>query len=229
MDKAFDRKLLEQLHCSGKRPWLRDADEECDCSIRVLQRGASNLYFPVVQSSLLIPPWDDDALERLGDSWADLLDTEPTERLAWVRRRLEKGRITIPPDWDEDLFAQKVVALAAKRDGTDSGNIRGEEWEQIVFADFGGAPATRDFQVHRETVPALLQPHVAHLVRVVRLRELRALKGFTRINPPPTPEDTGGVKIAAMSSKKYPWLPAVEVRGEGVFVSLDESRVDAWE
>src|SRR5690606_2364625 len=116
-----------------------------------------------------------------------------------------------------------------KRDGIDISNLRGEEWQQIVFSDIGGTAPNRDFEVYREPVPALLNPHVSNIVRVVRLRELRALKGFTRVNPPPSADETGAMKVAAMSLKPYPWLPAVEVRGEGVFIGLSEARVHSWE
>jgi hypothetical protein len=233
MEAAFDSRVMEQMHihCSGERPWLGGPPEKCEHQgpPRVLQRGASNLYFTVVQSSLLIPPWDEDIEERVGERWADVLDLGADDRLEYVQGLLSKGRIPIPPHWDAAHFAEKVVAQAAKREGIDTSSLRSEEWQQIVFSDLGGTPPSRDFEVHREPVPALLDPHVSHLVRVVRLRELRALKGFTRINPPPSADETGAVKVAAMSLKPYPWLPAVEVRGEGVFIGLSDDRVSAWE
>lgn len=226
MSQAFERSLLDSLTCSGRRPWLRGDRETCDRRIQTVQRGASNLYFPVEASSLLIPPWDDDVEERLGPYWPDVLDVIPEKREAYVARLIERRRITIPPDTAPDLFARKAAAQAAKRDGNRTTDLRGEEWEQFAFG--GGAPS-REFEVHPETVPSEIVTHVSHVVRAVRLREIRALRGFTRITPPGPSLEGEGAHLAAISRTPFPWLPAVEVRGEGVFLSLAEPRVAAWE
>jgi len=48
------------LDCSGLRPWLGDMDSGpggCGHFLRVLQRGATNVYFPHVVSSIYLPLW----------------------------------------------------------------------------------------------------------------------------------------------------------------------------
>lgn len=46
--------------CTGRRPWLgQDADEACSAAPRAVQRGASNIYFAVLESAIDIPPWSE--------------------------------------------------------------------------------------------------------------------------------------------------------------------------
>ncbi len=62
-----------------------------------------------------------------------------------------------------------------------------------------------------------------------RLREVRALEAFHR-DVPGRREDLVRVDLTrASNARRVPWLPAVEVHGEGIFVSLDEARLQAWE
>ena len=69
--------------------------------------------------------------------------------------------------------------------------------------------------------------------RLSRFREVRALRGFTRIE---SGFDLGEladvekleIKVAPITTAQK-WRPAVELRGEGVFVALDEGALTAWE
>ena len=68
------------------------------------------------------------------------------------------------------------------------------------------------------------------LVLVHRLREVVALLGFTRfeaIGPDKDGEIDLDVERAALV-ETMTWLPAMENRGEGVFVSFDADRVARW-
>lgn len=60
------------------------------------------------------------------------------------------------------------------------------------------------------------------IVLADRLREVRALSGFTRVSPDAT-------VVAADTSRRLKWLPAVEVFGEGVFLTLDRDALREWE
>jgi hypothetical protein len=59
---------------------------------------------------------------------------------------------------------------------------------------------------------------------VTRLREVRALEGFSRIMPPSGPES-----LAPLCLDDPRWRPAIEVTGEGLFLSLDVERLATWE
>lgn len=64
-----------------------------------------------------------------------------------------------------------------------------------------------------------------------RLREVRALIGFTRIESPGDFTDTGELEeeVRALLSRKLPqWVPASEVRGEGVFLQFKEEAIARW-
>ena len=49
--------------CSGLRPWLGEWENPKGCGefLQVVQRGASNTYFPHVVSSIYLPLWAEDA------------------------------------------------------------------------------------------------------------------------------------------------------------------------
>ena len=78
----------------------------------------------------------------------------------------------------------------------------------------------------RPGTPDTLRPYFSRIVRVVRLREVRALKGFTRINPP---GDEDSPDIAPIAVGDPGWLPAIEVRGEGVFLAFNQETLRPWE
>jgi hypothetical protein len=91
-----------------------------------------------------------------------------------------------------------------------------------------GDDRTVDFQVSQETVPAGLRGAIARIGRVQRLREVRALTAFKRIYQPASTDDPGRGDFGDLAAAPLPWLPAIEVRGEGVFVTLDAEAVRHW-
>jgi hypothetical protein len=60
-------------------------------------------------------------------------------------------------------------------------------------------------------------------------RVVRALVGFSRFDAP-DPEQPELIEMTKLSRAGTPgWVPASEVRGEGVFVRVEEDRLAAWD
>jgi hypothetical protein len=82
--------------------------------------------------------------------------------------------------------------------------------------------------------PAPLLQRVAKVVLVHRLREVSALLGFTRFESLGTdvngelPDELNLPVRPASLSTQIPWLPAIESRGEGIFICLDAVAVEQW-
>ena len=69
------------------------------------------------------------------------------------------------------------------------------------------------------------------IVLVEKLREVRALVGFTRIMSPrdfDNPADLPQERRATISRKKPTWTPASETRGEGIFFHFSEEKIRDW-
>lgn len=228
MDGAFSKEAMTSLgvKCTGKRPWLPAPPEPCTCKRPpvVVQRGASNIYFPAVESAIDIPPWSDDIQEAIGHQWAHIVSADTpedrdsiVEKIVW--RAWEGPEMTL-----EELKA-KVRQRIELLNTPERPDLRWEEYLQLTSGQ-KTADEGNEFSLRPEKVPEGLVGMVGHLARVVRLREVRAIKGFTRIHPPSGAE---GPELAKLSVKKKTWLPAIEVRGEGIFLALDEARVREWE
>ena len=56
---------------------------------------------------------------------------------------------------------------------------------------------------------------------MTRLREVRALAGFSRILPP-RGVDGEASNVVSLKTEDVEWLPAIEVKGEGLFMRLNE-------
>lgn len=229
MDGAFSEKALSGLNCRGHRPWLRTSDSSCSCSgelgtYRAVQRGASNLYYPVMESALDIPPWTRTLQRIIGDYWDVLLDiVDHAGRVAYINSSQHLTRVLEREHISAESLATKFDQMVDEADNVNVDDLRIDEYK--VFT----GPADEDdeeFEIHREAVPEELKPFIAKVMRVARLREVRVVKGFTRINPPSDPD---GALIAPISNGTLDWLPAIEVRGEGIFLQLNMEALREWE
>ncbi|MFF0560212.1 DrmB family protein [Streptomyces sp. NPDC004266] len=233
MEGAFRRSALAELkvRCEGRRPWLEGAPVElCPKSPRTLQRGSSAVWQPVLRSALSIPPWSDGLADKLTKHW---------ENLRGYSSRLEieiylKG--AFPGDHSVSVDAvMGLLAAEQEEDPTPDGvvtdshqRLRRQEYEQLSAGN-----ALRDKGREEQfvceppvsDVSALSSFGVERTMLVKRLREVRALKAFTRLADP----ETSSEKYEAdLSLTPTDWLPAMEVHGEGVFVRLDEERLADW-
>ena len=214
------------VNCAGRRPWIRNSPpQDCKHLPRTLQRGSSNVWFASVRSALSIPPWSEGVHKILGQYWP-VLAAIPADSL---EATLTAMGIPTSSGIPAGELVTAILEMRGEIGGdapTDS-DLRGEEYQALVL----GRP---EVDPHQQFVctPVLDLPEEAadlleRVSEVSRLREVRALEGFTRVTPG---GEEGGIRgLAALSLEMPSWLPAIEVLGEGVFVQLRESHVNAWE
>ncbi len=208
--------------CHGRRPWLgADADEPCAAKPRVVQRGASNIYFSVVESVLDIPPWSDELQKKIGMRWAMLEQAPDSAARKLLIQALRLSDITGKPEQELALIIEDRI----KRLQESERNLRWEEYQQFVqhSQPFG---ENTEFEIRPGPAPPELSGFLDRVVRATRLREVRALRGFTRVFPPALGEED---RIARIANRPLDWLPAVENRGEGIFLQLRLDKIRDWE
>jgi hypothetical protein len=225
MEGCFSTDVLKTVigKCSRRRPWLPgDAEDTCDAPPTVVQRGASNLYFPVVDSALDIPPWSDRVQKVLENHWHDLLNAAPEDRADLIRILKLHERVGRTVEELVKLVEERSRLLAEPTNES----IRWEEWAQLTRHDqpFG---AQEEFEGHPERVPDEIRRWVGRLTVLSRLREVRAIRGFNprdparwRARPPHRPRS---------QLIPRPGCLRIEVRGEGIFVALNGERLAKWE
>lgn len=222
-----------RMPCHGSRPWLGpQGREECDEGVRLLVRTASNSYFSQSVSALSIPDPSGELEGRVRGVLATVKHAT-AETLPVLRMVVEGVRVALEGYTDAQVLAAIKGVLEEKPVGAKP--IRTAEFEQLAGAKpeaKGDLPPVGATFFARKIEPkGGLPGGVSRVVVVPKLREVIAQIGFTRLEPV-TPDVQGeydlGVQTAALGLTTN-WLPASEIRGEGVFVQLDEAAVSAWE
>jgi hypothetical protein len=232
------------VSCGGRQPWQRFDDRtECEEIPTAVQRGASNVYFPLAHSSIEIPnPSRSDAhsekamavkadpffrpllaveedapmfgmmVQRLADGYG--VDAEFVKALARDEKQREAGLATVVEAAPGDLLGEEWAAFLTPSDNSDDRHFR----TRHVGLGVGVEVDDPNHAI------SLLTDRIDKVVLADRLREVRALEGFHRVTP-------GGndTLVKAALNHTVNWLPAIDVRGEGIFVSLDENRLTTWE
>jgi hypothetical protein len=224
MDGAFDRAALRGItKCFGQRPWLADDEPKCDEQPRTLQRGASNVWFSATRSALSIPPWSETVFKVIRAQWPALSAVPEAALPATVTGMGLDTRSGFSVD-------QLVRAIKRARgleagDPTDDYGFRREEFEALL----NGSPDDQsdEFVCAPGELGTVGSQWFAKVMLATRLREVRALEYFTRLSPP-SPA-TAVEHQAPLFVNEMPWLPAIEVTGEGVFLTLDPDRLARWE
>jgi Domain of unknown function (DUF1998) len=215
--------------CRGRRPHLRDVDEKtCPEPMRAILLGASNSWFPLTLSALSIPMASNKLGQLVDEQWTTLEKATTRDILGAFA---DIGQLKAFSAYSLD---EVWVAIEAKRAGTASTDdpkpqeLKTPEW--AVFSQPDPTRNSADFRLTRVEPPLAYAQYFEKVVLVERLREVRAMLGFTRIE---SPGDYGEVEIpddqvAPLSRKPPQWVPATEVRGEGIFLQFNEIAVEKW-
>ncbi|MEA1052705.1 DUF1998 domain-containing protein [Lamprobacter modestohalophilus] len=234
---AFGEKKHEVVGtCRRRRPWLgpKDVDKACEHAdlAETLQRGATNSWFPVVRSALSIK----DAATPIGK----LLNKADPDILELINNADDLDKF-----WT--LLAKKIPELedyAGARDAilesilksrgeceTDEIDLLLPEWEALRDPDGYSQGERSDFFSQKAEVPEKLHDVLASVIQVRKLLEVRALTGFTRLESKGGPFGGDGEEVDIAPISRNPaldWLPAVEVRGEGLFFEFRSVVLDSW-
>ncbi|HEU5130426.1 MAG TPA: DUF1998 domain-containing protein [Glycomyces sp.] len=214
--------------CRGRHPHLNDYDD-CGDELTPIIVGASNLWFPQTVSVLSVPPDHDDALAALVEKhWESLaaVATLNAEQLEPIMRSLPQLKPFTDYEAAELRAAMDAHTPAGEPDAPNP-DLHEPEWKAFTAERL---PEDKYFTAVRnpEGVPAKLDAYFTDVVRVERLREVRAFHGFTRLDAP-DPQQPDLVPTAPLSRSTPTWVPASEVFGEGIFLRVDADALKQWE
>jgi hypothetical protein len=220
--------------CRGARPWLgRNTEEECKLPSRLLIRTASNAYFPQVVSVLSLPDRGSAVETSVRKLWDDLQIVDDASDLAFLKKKpkIMEG-LSLFSD-DEVLAAIREV----KGGKVEEKPVKQVELKALLAAPEGfGDDVPIDPNFHARRLPDRAWRHsrrsdgIETVIQVHRLREVLALVGFTRFEAV-TPDINGEYDTdveRAQIALDPKWFPAVENRGEGIFIQLSAHAVLSW-
>lgn len=241
MTGVFNSEALHGIDhdCSGNMPWVGETSNKpghCGQKLRVLQRGASNVYFPLTSSSIYLPIRSENSNGRI----TRILD----DPRAWgsLTRSLDDGKyiqrfrcIVIAEEYNVDVeelrhaAQEKLNGTIEIRESTlrSEEEFRRQEYEALKNDQDGEGTdlfvETRDVSKYGTSLSSLISS--VSLVR--KLRETRALIGFSRILPI---EDSASPELMPLveQGSRLNWLPASVVRGEGIFIEFDNESIREW-
>jgi hypothetical protein len=262
-----DSLRLLGIGCPGRQPWqFPTAEHNCDAVPQGIQRGATNLTFLFVESALSLPtdePTDDlTAHIRSHPQFSTAVANASNANLQSIYIQLIATELQLTDE-------QVKEAVTGRQDGdrSDSGALPAEPLDrraQLLAEEYtvlASASTINHKNLSKTTIerPQLdiaidfthITRRLTRVARLTRLREVRAVVGFSRLAPvsdaddesdPPMDYSTYSKEIPKIRPVLVPadlraydvqfakkWLPAIEVFGEGIFLQLDEGEIQRWE
>jgi hypothetical protein len=237
MKDAAQMELQALGPCDGSRLWLGPLNKEnCGAPNRLLVRTAVYAYFAQTLSVISLPEQNEALVQAVNQVWEYYLaNVDEIEDLQYQRRKFPGVQAALEGFSDEEvlqyvkgrkaggfLAADKSVKQVEMETLSSSKERIGEDRPEGLF--YARALPKSDWD----------QPWMKAVEKVVlvhRLREVIAQVGFTRFEPS-VPDVEGelemGVKAATLA-RELSWLPAVENRGEGIFIQFQRVAIEAWE
>ena len=213
--------------CRGRRPHLRDY-EECELQAKAILLGASNLWFADVLTTLAIPTHSARLAQLVDDNWAQQMQHVTTREVLFAFR--QAGTLGAFSGYQDDEIWAAIQQRREEDDAAlDPGDLKGPEWD--VFTHPASSGSSDDFRLREVAIPDSYTDVIERVVLAERLREVRALIGFMRIDAPGEYGEEvngGGGRRMRLSSQDANWVPATEVRGEGVFIQFQEEAIRNW-
>lgn len=243
-----------QYLCTGQRPWLgTNETSQCGELLSGALRGASNVYFPHTRSSIYVPRGEGDVVsselvplietpETMGliRHAVALLEGRPEaekmqELVGFLRHQI-RDKLT---GYTDDQIGKALSIILDPGDAA-SGTDDPDSPEAFLRAEFNVLRVPKKEQDLKVRAVALneyrpsVQKYFDRIMLVDKLRETRALIGFSRVFEETTmslSDLKGMMRLTPpnFSNSNENWLPAHTVFGEGIFFEFSESSVSDWE
>jgi len=239
--------------CHGHRPWLGayvgdpHVAEECGIDQRLLVRTASGGYSSQVESALTIPANNTPSEVReflVRHDKRDLANIGSVADLPMARKFITVLQ-SPPPPIARLSDAELWQAIEGYREESASDDGEARPVREAEYATMTRAPIEQGDHLYSKGAAVLDQDFYAvkpprsssplpdgldDLVLVERLREVRVLTGFTRLDAPTANiygefDATNRAALALTAD----WLPASEIRGEGFLITLNIKALEDWE
>jgi hypothetical protein len=228
--------------CEGHRPWLgKAAKEPCTSPKtgkpeynRLLVRSASNAYFAQVLSVISLPDSDEALRNAVDTVYEDFL--QYAEDVNDVRKERKKQKVANSLEGFSD---DAIWAEVKRRQGNviaETKSIKRVEIETLLSQpdEIGEDIPDGDFYARTRKLTGLdpaLADRIDRIVLVHRLREVTAQIGFTRFEAA-MPDIDGELSLNVRRAEldmEPTWVPAIENKGEGVFITFRPDAIEAWQ
>jgi hypothetical protein len=217
--------------CTGYRPWLyngneRDLTQFCDKPLQGVQKAASNVYFPVIRNSIFIPDQND-----LPENIASFLNN--THYVQAAKQIISNRQTCIK-------IIESLGSLNSEEAGLLFSILQDVEHQQLNYSDIkeieynafrrGSVVSNSEFNCTRiiiDQYESWFKEYFTGVSLVEKLRDTRALVGFTRVKP----YNEVGKSIRVLISQIVPSLkelPVDVVRGEGIFLEFNSEKIEKW-
>lgn len=229
--------------CQGHRPWLGSFAQQPFCIRestglpeynRLLVRSASNAYFSQILSVISLPDSDAALQKAVNSVYEDFLKKITTlEQLTLVKSLMSKVATNL------EGFSNEVVWQEIQRRQNGQVNqhksIKQVEIETLLSSPVvvGEDIPEGDFYARARDVSSLKPKFASCIERIVlvhRLREVIAQVGFTRFEAE-MPDIDGELDISVRRAAldiETTWVPAIENKGEGVFIAFRKEVIEDW-
>lgn len=240
MGKAFNSEELIKsgIKCNGSKPWLNITHSECNKPLKTIQKGASNVWFGDIVNSIKIPT-------GFGKHHPDVMRL--LDEKASILSSLHDGKpniIAIDTIYESTTFIHDLISkedfqnLVLKQffseiDFEDDHGL--SEDDQYKLKEYqilkkGGGSVRSELFVESKQINEydfVEKIKISHVSLVKELTAIRVLRSFSRLEPANYDEDSTKNQ-AKLSRAHVNWLPAVQSKGEGVFLVFDKNQIDDW-
>lgn len=224
--------------CKGAKPWLgmyRDDEKQCSSEpedIRVVLRGATNVWFANTISSIYIPTNGEESNLKIVGIVNDIFDVLNNSRTDGKFDRKFINMYAQTKNVDGDKLYEAILEKAEAIEDVHEVNENTSE-EEYRFAEYkilsksSGNDAQEFYSVNHpiSEYSAAIQDFFQSISLVSKLRETRAFVGFSRLKPN-TLSIAESKKMLRLGSGN--WLPAIATKGEGIFIDFNKEKLQTW-
>jgi hypothetical protein len=235
------------LKCLAGKPWegLTVRDEECGQTLKIMNRGASSVYFPIVISSIFIPSANQskdpiheylkESLFSSEDLWQKCL-SEDGNNIDEVKLTQWAEFNNRPKSELPHIFKLARGHLSGFQDSPDDctpdkdEQYRAYEYEALkrgtTLPDETGRDVLSLSKADLDKYKRIVNDNFKSVVLVNKLKETRALVGFSRGRP--VEDNWQDSSVQRTVHRKNKWCPAIASQGEGVFFELNSDKLIKW-
>jgi hypothetical protein len=235
--------LKRGIGCSGDSPWLLDEKkkiitENCSEVAQAVQKSSSNIYFPIIVSSIYIPPiklgFDQVVIDFFESEKAQIVKKIANKYSSFTEDKIWEMACTISQELSEHSNNQQIKNefLAYFNSPPDDLDISFKENEYQAFTSGLSYSGNLEFQIskkERNLYSEVISKYLDEVILLKKIKVTRAFCGFTRILP--AEEMAADISREQKIIQTYGSQAEVivdEIIGEGLLLIFNETIINQW-